>query len=276
MNKRLLLASVAGVLAMAMVATPAYAQRGGRGGGGWGGGRGYGGSYGGYNHEYYGGNGDYNHGYYGGYGNGWYGRGYGVGIGLGFGYPYYGGGYYNNGYASDGYAPGYYGSPDNYAYGTYANVQPGAAVNPRLSNYQVQMNSEPTGNSVAMQSFYSGPSANAGRADLTIKVPADAQVWLNTMQSSQTGTERHFGFPALPGGDNMFTVRGTWNDNGQTVTRDRQVNMKAGANTTIDLTQNTTDNAAPSNPNAGQTTPNNTANGPKPIPPIRPDTGTKQ
>jgi uncharacterized protein (TIGR03000 family) len=310
MNKRIIMASVVGILAMAMTASPAYAQRGGRGGGG---GRGYGGGaaynhagyggynhggYGGYNHGYYGGYGGYNNGYYGGYGNGWYGRGIGIGgIGFGLGYPYYGGGYYNNGYAWGGYSPNYYSNPD-YTYGTYANVQPGTVIDSGLSNYQVQMTGEPTGNTVAMQSFYSGPATNAGSADLTVKVPADAQLWLNNMQSSQDGTERHFGFPALDSGDNIFTLRATWNENGQTITRDRQVNMKAGANTTVDLTKATSDKGAPvnpsatdkdeptnnpsathkvapANPNVGHPMPE-PAKEQKTNPPIRPETGPKR
>ena len=251
MNKRVMLTAVAGVLAVAMMASPAYAQRGGRGGG-WGGGRGYSG-------------GDYGGGYYGGYGRGYYGgygRGFGYGVGLG-------------GYGWDGYGQGYYGTPDNYAFGTYADYQPSYYAQPMvsgLSNYQLQTN--PIGNTYASQSFYSGPS-NSGSAQLTVKVPVDAQLWLGTMQSGQTGAERHFTFPALAAGDNYFTLRSTWNDNGKMVTRDRQVNMKAGANTTVDLTQATDSNATPSTPRPDDShpTPLNTDDGKSKTPPIRPNAG---
>ncbi len=259
MNKRVMLTAIAGLLAVAMMASPAYAQRGGRGGG-WGGGGGRGWNGGGW-----GGRGWDGGGYYGGYGRGFGYGGYGVGFGLG-------------GYGWDGYGQGYYGTPDNYAYGTYADYQPYYysqpmnSTNMGLSNYQLQTN--PTGNTYASQSFYSGPSnaGSAGSAQLTVKVPADAQLWLGTMQSGQTGAERHFTFPALAAGDNYFTLRSTWNDNGRMVTRDRQVNMKAGANTTVDLTQATDTNAAPSKPlpDDSHPTPLNTDDGKTKTPPIRP------
>ena len=251
MNRRVMLTAVAGMLAVAMMASPAYAQR----GGGWGGGGGRGWGGGGW-----GGRGWDGGGYYGGYG-----RGYGFGVGLG-------------GYGWDGFGQGYYGTPDNYAYGTYANYQPYSFSQPYgpnntgLSNYQLQTN--PTGNTYASQSFYSGPS-NTGSAQLTVKVPADAQLWLGTMQSGQTGAERHFTFPALGAGDNYFTLRSSWNDNGKIVTRDRQVNMKAGANTTVDLTQATDSNATPSTPRPDDShpTPLKTDDGKIKTPPIRPNAG---
>ncbi|CAN5206700.1 hypothetical protein BH10PLA2_BH10PLA2_33510 [soil metagenome] len=304
MNKRLLLGSVAGLLAIGLTATPAFAQRGGGGGrgcGGGGGGRSFGGGYGGggYGGGGYGnygrGYGGYGNNWNGGYGNNWnggYGRGYsGVGIGLGFGSPYYGGTYSN----------GYYGTPNSYAYGTYANQQPIVGIDSGLSNYQAQLNGlpvDPTGNSVAsMQSFYSGPSSSAGSAKVTVKVPADAQLWLGPMESGQQGTEREFSFPSLPAGDNMFTLRATWNENGQAVKRERQVNVKSGANATVDLTKASNDNQTPSNSNIGhpsdtntsgqkimpntnknglKTTPNTNGSGQRITPPARPDTDINQ
>jgi uncharacterized protein (TIGR03000 family) len=219
MNKRCIFALMTSVLAIALIATPAYAQRGGGGrgwgggggrgwgGGGWEGGRGWGG--GGY------GGGFYNNGFYGGrYG--------GIGLGgIGLGWD----GYYGNGYEF----------PANYY---YEGAQPFGPVVGGMSNYQVQNPNGPVinGPTLAMQSFYSGPSTSTGKAELTVKVPANAQVWLGTMQSGQTGAERHFSFPSLSG-SNMFTVRANWMDNGQPVTRDKQVDMKPGGNVSVDFTQ---------------------------------------
>lgn len=253
MNKRIIVSLVASVLTLAMIASPAFAQRGGRGFGG-GGGRGWGGGYGGYGYGR--GYGGWGSGYYGGsgwgggYGRGYYGNyGYPYGLGLGvtlggLGYSgYYNNGYYNNGFYSDGvpyYSDStYYGTPYVTAPSGQISVNSDGAI---LSNYQVQnpgggpvINS--TGPTVAMQSFYSAPATSAGKADLTVRVPADAQVWLGSMQSGQTGAERHFSFPALPAGSNMFTVRATWMENGQTVSRDKQVDMKAGGNEMVDFTK---------------------------------------
>jgi uncharacterized protein (TIGR03000 family) len=239
MNQRKSVFLIASVLALVLVATPAFAQRGvrggGWGGGGWGGGV-YHGGYGGWNGGYYhGGWGGYP--YYG-YGRGYYGGYYPWGLGLGVALGGLGSGYYNNGY--------YYG--DSIYYGTPYVTVPTSEVSINsegavLSNYQVQdpatgaiinNSSAPT---YARQSFYSAPATSAGKAELTVKVPADAQVWLGTMQSGQTGAERHFSFPALPAGSNVFTVRATFMENGQQVTRDKKVDMKAGGNETVDFTK---------------------------------------
>jgi len=270
MKKRTLLATVAGVLAVALIATPAYAQRGGGGGGrggggfGGGGGRGYGGGgYGGgsYGRGGYGGGsygGGYGRGYgYGGYGYGGYGYG-GIGIGIGLGYPAYGG-YYGDGYYLGGAYPDYsYSNPSLYGTSPYVGV-PMPYMNQPLVGNVPAIQQQPgvagpiggaNGPAVAMQSFYSGPSASPGTAELTVKVPADAQLWLGSMQSSQQGTDRHFSFPSLGAGDNRFSLRSTWTENGQTVTREKQVDMKAGQNATVDFTQ-ATETVPPSKPNAG-------------------------
>jgi len=254
MNKRSGVLVAASVLALALIASPAFAQRGGRGGG-WGGGRGgWGGGYGG-GYGYGGWGNSYYHGGYGGwggypsYGRGYYGNGYYGGYSAlgavlgGLGYNnYYNNGYYNNGYNNNGY---YYSGVPSYGSSIYYGSPAGeVSLNSQgaiLSNYQAQdsstgavINNSP---SYAMQSFYSAPATSAGSSDLTVKVPANAQLWLGNMQSDQTGTERHFSFPALPQGSNMFTLRATWTENGQQVSRDRQVDMQAGKNQTIDFSQ---------------------------------------
>jgi uncharacterized protein (TIGR03000 family) len=251
MKKRTLLATVAGVLAVALIATPAYAQRGGGGGGrggGGGGGRGWGGGGGGGGRGW-GGGGYYGGGYGRGYGYGGYGWG-GVGIGIGLGYPGYGG-YYGDGYYLGGAYPDYsYSNPTLYGTSPYVGQQMPYMNQPLVGNVPALQQPGGNGPTVAMQSFYSGPSASPGSAELTVKVPADAQLWLGSMQSSQQGTERHFSFPSLGAGDNMFSLRSTWTENGQTVTRDKQVNVKPGENSTVDFTQ-ATEKAPPSKPNAG-------------------------
>jgi uncharacterized protein (TIGR03000 family) len=234
MNKRSSVSLVASVLALVLIASPAFAQWRGGGGryyGGYGGGRYYGG-YGGWGNGYYQGSYPYYGGYYSNYG---YPGGLGLGLslgGLGYSGYYYGNGpYYSNSL--------YYGTPYLAAPGTEVSINSNRAI---LSNYQVQ---NPGGGpvinanapTVAMQSFYSGPSPTTGKADLTVKVPADAQVWLGSLQSGQTGAERRFSFPALPPGSNMFTLRATWTENGQAVTREKQVDMKAGGNETVDFTK---------------------------------------
>jgi uncharacterized protein (TIGR03000 family) len=263
MNKGTRVATIVGVLTVALMAPPAHAQRGGGGGGSRGGsgggtrgGAGYGGSWGGAGYgggargwagPGYGGAGYYRGGY-GGYG---YGRGYGyggIGIGIGInlggdiGLPGYGGfgyGYDGQGIGIDSGIP--YGGAALYGNSNYAPVpylsQPLLATPPATQ--------QPGGDapvvsgiapSVAMQSFYSGPSSSPGTAELTVKVPPNAQLWLGTMLSGQQGPERTFSFPSLQG-NNVFSLRCTWSENGQLISRERKVDVKPGLNATVDFTQ---------------------------------------
>jgi uncharacterized protein (TIGR03000 family) len=143
--------------------------------------------------------------------NFWYGY-PGIGLyfglgGYGWGYPGYYGGYYGGpGYA---YAdPGYY-----YPYGQ-PNIPPPSAVDP---------NAPP-------------PAANTAR--LTVRVPADARVWVEDYLTQQTGPVRVMTTPALePGQVYHYTVKAQWDENGQPVTREQTVNVMAGGNTPVDFTQ---------------------------------------
>lgn len=233
-------ALVAGALSITLLASPAHAQRGGGGGGRGGGsagarggswgGAGYGAGARGWGAPGYGGA-SYYRGGYGGYG---YGRGYGYGgigisINLGgdIGLPGYGGfgyGYDGHGIGIDSFVP--YGGAALYGNSNYAPAPSGGDA-------PVVNGNAP---SVAMQSFYSGPSRSSGSAELTVKVPADAQLWLGSMQSGQPGTERTFSFPSLQG-NNVFNLRCTYSEKGQLVTREKQVNMKPGENAAVDFTQ---------------------------------------
>jgi uncharacterized protein (TIGR03000 family) len=249
--KRIISAAVAALLALSLLASPAFAQRGGGGrsfGGGGrsfsGGGRSFSGAraYGGGSYR---GGGSYYRG--GGYSRGYGYRGYGWGgVGIGLGWPYYGSSYYAY--------PNYY---DNYA---YPYVQTPLLYNDSAAPYsaapvivgaqQPADNTAPSTqgtpgtavagagvNSNTWQSFYSGPSASTGQTELIVKVPtSDAQVSLGSMQSEQTGTERQFYFPALSG-DTSFTIRCQWLENGTMVMREKQINVRPGQTATIDFSK---------------------------------------
>jgi uncharacterized protein (TIGR03000 family) len=166
----------------------------------------------------------------GGYGYGGYGyRGYGYG-GYGYGYPGFGltiglGGLGYGGYYGDyGYAPGYY----NYA--------PTYAVPPAyVPGYGVQT-----------QSAYT-PSADTAR--LVIRTPANAQVWVDNYQSTQTGPVRELTTPGglEPGKTYHYTIKAQWTDNGKPVVQERKVDFLAGQMSMVDFTQpaTTTPNQIP-------------------------------
>jgi uncharacterized protein (TIGR03000 family) len=210
MSRRLISWTGMGALVLAVVmsaATPAQAQRrGGRwGGGNWG---------------------------YGGYGRGWDGgwgdRGLGLGYGLGYGWgrPYWGDRWYG-GY--NDYSPGYYGFESGYT--TYS---------PDYYSY---------GPSTGYSSFYTQPqygSDGYGSSDsvlLNVRVPPDAQVWIDGQATWQRGSNRQFQSPPLdPNANYTYEVRARWMDqNGREVERTRRVPVHAGERKTLDLMASSSD-----------------------------------
>jgi uncharacterized protein (TIGR03000 family) len=194
------------------------------GGGGWsrgGGGRGHGGWSG------YRGGGWYGHE---GYRGGWYGRGfypyYGYGWGYGspwlygdYGYDSYPGDYYSGSYDAN---PGYYGNaydygPDTYTTGPSADYNYGSAYAPSDAESR-------------------GESPDAGRVLMNVRVPADAQIWVDGQKTSQTGSFRQFESPPLnPDREYTYHIRAQWRENGREVTRNRDLRVHAGDRLTVDL-----------------------------------------
>jgi uncharacterized protein (TIGR03000 family) len=185
------------LVALAIAPIPAFA--GGPHGGGGGGGYHGGGGYGGGYHGGYGG-------YHGGYG--YYG-GYGIGIGL---YPGWGYGY--------GYGWGY---PLYYSSGVIA-ADSGYYAAPAPQSPPPQPYTGPQ------------PSPGATTAAVEVRVPADAQVWFDDLQTKQSGEVRLFETPAL---DNNkvahYAVRAKWTIDGRDVEQTRQINVQAGRRTLVDF-----------------------------------------
>ncbi len=189
------------------------------GGGGYhGGGGGYHGGGGGYHGGggYYHGGGGYYHGGYSGYGRYGYGYGYpGFGLYLGLGGLGYGGlGYGGYAYPSYdyGYTPGYYYDYDQPAYGVPLN--PG----------------------VQTQSAY---PPSGGSAQVVIKAPPAAEVWVDDYKVAQGGPVRSLNTPPVlePGKPYHYTIKAQWTDNGKPVVQERRVNVEAGQTSTVDFTQ---------------------------------------
>lgn len=154
------------------------------------------------------------------------GRGYSPYGGNGYGYaPNYGG--YGYGFGNGGYYRGYDYAPYYQSYG-YRNA-PG--------NYDY---SEPT----TRQSLYYVPETAPQYAALTIVVPtADAQVWFGDTAMAQRGTVRVFHSPSLETGKRfVYTIKARWMEQGQTVERDRHVDVQAGQRVTVDF-RNSSENA---------------------------------
>jgi len=166
--------------------------------GGWGGGRGSSGSNWGVT---IGGGGiSVGSGYYGGYSSPYYSR---------YGSPYY----YGNRY----YSTPYYYSEPSYYYESAPIVQVPA------TEYR--------------QSFYSEPAVSQQVATMVVLLPrADAQVWFDGAPTTQQGMERTFNSPPLiSGGTYTYTIRARWMENGQSIERERRVNVQPGQVVNVDF-----------------------------------------
>ena len=138
---------------------------------------------------------------------------------YGSGYPYYANGYpyYDYSYPSVAVAPSYY----------YGELTTDTNYAPRYSG---------TSPTPSRQSFYS-PEATATRATVHVVVPdPNAKVYFDDTLTTQTGLERVFTTPSLdPAKSYTYTVRATWMENGNEVSRTRDVRIQAGQPTMVDF-----------------------------------------
>jgi uncharacterized protein (TIGR03000 family) len=146
---------------------------------------------------------------------GWGSRG--VGYGNYYGNYYYGNNYYGRNYYGGYYTPSYYGIP--YTYGRqyyYANPIVSIPVTTEVRSYYEPLTAPQT-------------------AMVVVLVPQpDALVWFNGAATMQQGMERTFSTPPLdPSVSNTYTVRARWMENGQSVERDRVINVQPGQSVTV-------------------------------------------
>lgn len=141
----------------------------------------------------------------------------------GYGYPGYNQGY-PGGYVQTpgtmyGY-PGYYTPNQQFTTPQYGYVQ---------QPYQMNQAGGVT------QAMYQ-PTGNAAR--LTVKLPANAKLWVENHEMQQTGPVRVMNSPPLqPGQTYHYTLKAQWDDNGKQETQERTVNIQAGADATVDFNQ---------------------------------------
>jgi uncharacterized protein (TIGR03000 family) len=178
--------------------------------------RGYGGGssrgYGGYYH------GGYSRGYYPSYGNrSHYGYGHHYGYRrYGYGYPYYGS-YYDSYpyYGSDLYGSSY---PD-YSYDLGSGAAYGSGDNGSSGD---------PGPSYAVTTETNGMRIDTG-VNITVRLPANAELWFDGTKTKSTGTVRKFQSPPLRSGLRYtYDLRARWKDNGRTVTQTRHITVSAG------------------------------------------------
>jgi uncharacterized protein (TIGR03000 family) len=88
--------------------------------------------------------------------------------------------------------------------------------------------------------------ANGGRANVTVRLPADAKLFAEGKQLNLTGGERQFVSPPLPA-DQEFVYKFTaeYDRNGETVSVSKKVTVRAGASATVEFTDLTAAKPAP-------------------------------
>jgi uncharacterized protein (TIGR03000 family) len=177
----------------------------------------------------------------GGGGRGW-GGGWGGGYYSGSYYPYYSSSPYS---WSGGYQPYYWGS--NYASSPYYYSTPYYSSMPYYSSpYTTTYDySAPQGysfnpNVTQSQSSYYNPGPTQQTAAITVFLPtADAKLWFDNTEMKQQGMTRYFSTPSLePGKMFTYTLKARWMNNGQPVEREKQVNVQAGQQATVDFRTN--------------------------------------
>jgi uncharacterized protein (TIGR03000 family) len=83
------------------------------------------------------------------------------------------------------------------------------------------------------------PAAD-NRAHISLRVPADAQVWFDGKATTQAGTVREFDSPPLtPGKGFVYEVRVRWMKDGKPIEEKRRIKVQARDWLRFDLTQPT-------------------------------------
>jgi uncharacterized protein (TIGR03000 family) len=73
-------------------------------------------------------------------------------------------------------------------------------------------------------------------ARLAVHLPDNAELWVDGVKTSQSGTTREFASPDLPPGQQYFyELRATWQDQGRQVTETRRVSFRAGEKVDVDF-----------------------------------------
>src|SRR5262249_505991 len=86
---------------------------------------------------------------------------------------------------------------------------------------------------------YAAPAPEAdssNAATLIIRVPADAELWVQGVKMADTGPSRRFVSPALePGEDYVYRVRARWTRDAGSADQTRNVDVHAGDRITVDF-----------------------------------------
>jgi uncharacterized protein (TIGR03000 family) len=74
------------------------------------------------------------------------------------------------------------------------------------------------------------------RAQITVSVPADAEVWFEGSKTVSTGSVREYqSTPLTPGMRYVYEIRARWNESGHEVTQTQTVEVSAGTHIGVEF-----------------------------------------
>jgi uncharacterized protein (TIGR03000 family) len=133
------------------------------------------------------------------------------------------------------YYRGYYPYYSYYPYSDYSGALDngyGVTTEPAYTDSVVGATAEVAPG--ASYQFYPAPSSGT-TAQITVKVPPDAQVWFDGTLMTATGPVRNYQSPPLPAGRYQYEVRARWNENGREVTQTQHIGVTPGALVEVDF-----------------------------------------
>jgi uncharacterized protein (TIGR03000 family) len=72
--------------------------------------------------------------------------------------------------------------------------------------------------------------------DITVNVPANAEVWFNQSKTTSTGPVREYRTPPLvPKSRYRYEVRARWQENGRAITQTQKVEISAGTHIVVNF-----------------------------------------
>jgi uncharacterized protein (TIGR03000 family) len=103
------------------------------------------------------------------------------------------------------------------------------------------------GEQVVTESTGTGAAVASTQMALDIRVPANAEVWVNDSKIPQTGTLRTFTADNLTAGQtSSYKIKAQWTgEGGKKVTRERTIDSRPGQRMTVDLTRMSSQRSSP-------------------------------
>jgi uncharacterized protein (TIGR03000 family) len=162
------------------------------------------------------------------------------------------GGFRGGSFHHRGFFPGYYGYYPSYSYyPSYGSYSPYGY----FPSYDLGYGSDPgpgyyDSSSGAVPSYSSGyqalapyatvttdtaPTQTDAVAHVTVRVPANAQLWFDGSITTSTGSVREFQSPSLNPGRYTYAIRARWTENGRVITQTQKIAVSPGAHVSVDF-----------------------------------------